>query len=65
MVHLIKKYLDQNHFSNQKEDFEEFFSAHPNYPSIYAITDSLDMLSIENVALNPNESNIGAALSKC
>lgn len=51
MINLVKKYLEVNHFSNQKESFEELFQSHPNYPSIFAITDTLDILSIENVAL--------------
>jgi len=51
MIKLVNKYLDLSNYLNVKESFEEFFLSHPNYPSIYAITDSLDMLSIENVAL--------------
>lgn len=51
MVSLVKKYLEINHFSNQKEAFEDLFQSHPNYPSVFAITDTLDMLSIENVAI--------------
>uniref|UniRef100_UPI00374CDD70 vitamin K epoxide reductase family protein n=1 Tax=Flavobacterium sp. TaxID=239 RepID=UPI00374CDD70 len=38
-------------FSDQKENFEDLFLSHPNYPSVFAITDSLDMLSIENIAI--------------
>ncbi len=51
MINLVKKYLDKNNYSNKKESFEELFLSHPNYPSAFAITDSLDMLSIENVAV--------------
>ncbi|HLF50705.1 vitamin K epoxide reductase family protein [Flavobacterium sp.] len=51
MINIVKKYLELNHFSNQKEHFEDLFLSHPNYPSVFAITDSLDMLSIENVAI--------------
>ncbi|MET0759853.1 MAG: vitamin K epoxide reductase family protein [Flavobacterium sp.] len=51
MISLVQKYLEINRFSNQKEPFEELFLSHPNYPSVFAITDSLDMLSIENVAI--------------
>jgi uncharacterized membrane protein len=51
MISLVKKYLEESHYSNQKESFEELFLSHPNYPSVFAITDSLDILSIENVAI--------------
>lgn len=51
MIHVIKKYLEFNNFSELKEDFEDFFQSHPNYPSLFAVTDSLDLLSIENLAI--------------
>lgn len=51
MINIVKKYLDINHFSNEKTAFEDLFLSHPNYPSVFAITDSLDMLSIENIAI--------------
>ena len=49
MISIVKKYLALNRFSDQKENFEDLFLSHPNYPSVFAITDSLDMLSIENI----------------
>jgi uncharacterized membrane protein len=51
MVNIVKKYLGVSKFSDQKGNFEDLFLSHPNYPSIFAITDSLDMLSIENIAI--------------
>ena len=51
MVNLLKKYLHKNGYGNQKEAFEDLFLSHPNYPSLFAITDSLDVLSIENLAI--------------
>ena len=51
MVQLLKKYLRKNGFGNQEDVFEDLFLSHPNYPSIFAITDSLDVLSIENIAI--------------
>lgn len=50
MISLLKKYLDLNQYSNTKETFEDLYQSHPNYPSLFAITDSLDSLTIENVA---------------
>ncbi|MFV8347623.1 vitamin K epoxide reductase family protein [Flavobacterium sp. ZB4P13] len=51
MISLVQKYLEINHFSNQKEGFEDLFQSHPNYPSVFAVTDTLNMLSIENIAI--------------
>ncbi|HSD14692.1 MAG TPA: vitamin K epoxide reductase family protein [Flavobacterium sp.] len=51
MINVVKKYLVKNNYSEQKEDFGSFFLSHPNYPSVFAITDSLDALSIPNEAI--------------
>lgn len=51
MVNLLKKYLHKNGYYSQKEVFDDLFLSHPNYPSLFAITDSLDALSIENIAI--------------
>ena len=51
MKNLVKKYLHQNQFGDLVEDFEDVFQSHPNYPSLFAITDTFDLLSIENVAV--------------
>ena len=51
MTKLIKRYLDLNNYSNSKNDFEEAFLSHPNYPSIFAITDTLNLLNIDNLAV--------------
>lgn len=51
MLTIIKKYLEKNNYLNQQDDFQEFFLSHPNYPSVYAVTDSLDSLSIPNLAI--------------
>lgn len=51
MLSLIKKLLEVNNYFELTSDFEESFLSHPNYPSLYAITDTLDLLSIENAAI--------------
>ena len=51
MIKLVKKYLDLNNYLNAKKEFEELFLSHPNYPSLFAVTDSLNTLSIENVVI--------------
>ena len=40
MVTLLNIYLDKNGYCNQKESLEDIFLSHPNYPSLFAITDS-------------------------
>lgn len=50
-MHLVKKLLIENKYSNAVDEFEDLFSSHPNYPSLYAITDSLSLLGIENLAI--------------
>lgn len=51
MLNVVKKYLNLNNYHDQKELFEEAFLSHPNYPSLFAITDSLIHLSIDNLAV--------------
>lgn len=51
MINVVKKYLEKNNYLSQKDSFEELYSSHPNYPSMYAITDTFDLLSIENIAI--------------
>ncbi|URM35622.1 vitamin K epoxide reductase family protein [Flavobacterium anhuiense] len=51
MVKLVQKYLRINNFNNQTDEFEDLFQSHPDYPSLFAITDTFDLLSIENLAV--------------
>ena len=51
MLNIVKKYLNLNKYYNQEGLFEEAFLSHPNYPSLFAITDSLNYLSIQNLAI--------------
>ncbi|ESU29698.1 hypothetical protein FLJC2902T_01710 [Flavobacterium limnosediminis JC2902] len=51
MINIVKRYLEKSNYTYQKDDFESYFLSHPNYPSVFAITDSLDSLSIPNVAI--------------
>jgi uncharacterized membrane protein len=59
MIQLVSQYLSLNFYLNVKEEFEESFLSHPNYPSVFAITDSLDMLSIENIAIKVPKEQLG------
>lgn len=51
MLKLIQKFLQINRYSEVKNEFKDLFLSHPNFPSLFAITDSLDLLSIENAAI--------------
>lgn len=51
MAYLVRKYLDKSHFSEQKNDFSELYTSHPNYPGVFAITEALDSLSIANAVV--------------
>lgn len=50
-MHLVKKLLIENKYSNVVDEFEDLFSSHPNYPSLFAITDTLSLLGVENLAI--------------
>ena len=50
MQNMLKKFLQINNYANQEKDFEDYFLSHPNYPSLYAVTDTLTLVGIENVA---------------
>lgn len=52
MISILKKYLEENQHTNLIEDFKENYFSHPNFPSLYSITDTLDLLGIENMAAN-------------
>lgn len=52
MISILKKYLEQNHHASLIEDFKENYFSHPNFPSLYSITDTLDLLAIGNMAAN-------------
>ena len=51
MLKLVQKFLQINRYSEIKNEFKDLFLSHPNYPSLFAITDSLDLLSVENAAV--------------
>lgn len=50
MTKVILKYLILNNFSKATKNFAINYESHPNYPSLYAITDTLSLLGIENIA---------------
>lgn len=47
---LISQYLSQNKYeSSYFDEFKENYLSHPDYPSLYAVTDSLELSGIETV----------------
>src|SRR5690554_4100257 len=47
---LISHYLSQNNYTQSDfDEFKENYLSHPNYPSMYAITDSLELMGIESI----------------
>ncbi|WP_264566437.1 vitamin K epoxide reductase family protein [Flavobacterium sp. N3904] len=46
----LKKYLRKNYYLNFEDEILIRLESHPNFPSLYAITDTFEFLGIENVA---------------
>ena len=51
-MNLLKKYLSITNNYSRINEFEDLLESHPNYPSLFAITDTFSILGIENVAAN-------------
>lgn len=58
MLKLVQKFLQINRYSEIKNEFKDLFLSHPNYPSLFALTDSLDLLSVENAAIRVSKEQI-------
>lgn len=58
MLKIVYKYLALSGYSKIKDEYESLFYSHPNYPSLFAVTDSLDLLSIENIAARIDKSKL-------
>jgi len=50
MINTAQIFLEINNYKKESDEFENLFLSHPNYPSLYAITDTFDLLQVENVA---------------
>lgn len=50
MIVPITVFLKANNYKKESQDFKDLFLSHPNYPSLYAVTDTFDLLGIENIA---------------
>ncbi|GLB48615.1 vitamin K epoxide reductase family protein [Neptunitalea lumnitzerae] len=51
MQTLEEKLLRKCNYFVASENFDDIYNSHPNYPSLYAITESYSQLGIENAAL--------------
>ncbi|WP_298138442.1 vitamin K epoxide reductase family protein [Flavobacterium sp.] len=58
MLKLVQKNISLIGYSSLRNEFEELFLSHPNYPSLFAVTDSLDSLAIENIAARIDKSQL-------
>ncbi|REC76802.1 hypothetical protein DRF60_12990 [Chryseobacterium elymi] len=50
MIKLVEKYIHDNKYFPNSEEFNDYYNSHPDYPSLYAVTDTLDFFNIENLA---------------
>ena len=48
---LILKFLSDYKYTPDSQEFKDYYLSHPNYPSLYAITDTLDYFNVENLAV--------------
>lgn len=50
MFIVVEKFLKLNNFSSVTSNFEDYYQSHPNFPSLFALTDTFSSLNIENIA---------------
>lgn len=50
MIQLVQKFITAHKFHPDKEEFKDHFYSHPDFPSLYAVTDTMDFFGIENLA---------------
>ena len=50
MFIVLEKFLKLNNFSRVISEFEDYYQSHPNFPSLFALTDTFSSLNIENIA---------------
>jgi disulfide bond formation protein DsbB len=59
MIQLAEKLIyDLKHYPNSNE-FRDHYLSHPDYPSLYAVTDTLDFFGIENLAVRVTQEQFG------
>lgn len=50
MIQLVQKFVTAHKYYPDKEEFKDHFFSHPDFPSLYAVTDTMDFFGIENLA---------------
>jgi hypothetical protein len=50
MIKLVEKYIHDSKYFPDSLEFNEYYLSHPDYPSLYAVTDTLNFFNIENIA---------------
>ncbi len=58
MTDLLLKFVQDFKYSPNREDFKDFYMSHPDYPSLNAITDTLDYFDIENIAAKVQDNQL-------
>jgi len=58
MIKIVLKYLSISGYSKLNNEYENLIYSHPNYPSLYAITDTFDSLSIDNITARVDKSHL-------
>lgn len=56
MLNITKEYLIQNNHQEKIKEFEDAYNSHPNYPSLFALTDSLNLVNVDNIAARVDKS---------
>ncbi|MFD2908873.1 vitamin K epoxide reductase family protein [Flavobacterium ardleyense] len=52
MNSILHQFLLKHELSNLQVEFDDCYESHPNFPSLFALTDTFSLLYIENVAAN-------------
>lgn len=47
MLFIINKYFAQNNYTHSLDEFKENYYSHPNYPSLFALADTLFYLKLK------------------
>jgi hypothetical protein len=57
MLYLLQKFLQENKYFFDETSFSEFFLSHPDYPSLFAVNETLSYFAIENLVAKVSAEN--------
>ncbi len=58
MIQLVQKFISDYKYRPEKEEFRDYFFSHPDFPSLYAVTDTMDYFGIDNLAAKINNEQL-------